>query len=140
MSNFADGYAGDWAPHKPTCKCQECTADRRTAALESQVAELRRERDALKEEATAAYDRRRSLTSILRDWQRFHKDVAEIVGGSTAEETLAALRSSREAEIRAARVEELKWVVEQAEIQEDYDDFYSRLTQRIAALEGERHD
>ncbi len=28
MSNAADGYLGDWLPHKPKCGCVECQLER----------------------------------------------------------------------------------------------------------------
>lgn len=28
MSNAADGYLGDWLPHKPKCRCTDCQLDR----------------------------------------------------------------------------------------------------------------
>lgn len=37
MSNAADGYLGDWAPHRATCKCADCVTQRRITALEAQV-------------------------------------------------------------------------------------------------------
>ena len=28
MSNAADGYLGDWLPHKDNCRCDDCSLDR----------------------------------------------------------------------------------------------------------------
>lgn len=35
MSNAADGYLGDWAPHRTTCRCTDCQLDRATTKLAS---------------------------------------------------------------------------------------------------------
>jgi hypothetical protein len=33
MSNAADGYLGDWLPHKDKCRCTECQLERVQAEL-----------------------------------------------------------------------------------------------------------
>ena len=40
MSDFADGYAGDWLPHKATCRCEECSREREISWLRERVKEL----------------------------------------------------------------------------------------------------
>ena len=49
MSNAADGYLGDWLPHKEKCRCVDCELERsqkRIRDLESalQAAQARAER------------------------------------------------------------------------------------------------
>jgi multidrug resistance efflux pump len=41
MANAADGYLGDWLPHKDKCRCDDCQLDRantRIRELEAQLA------------------------------------------------------------------------------------------------------
>lgn len=45
MSNAADGYLGDWAPHKATCKCDDCKADRLQEANKTLHTEIVRMKD-----------------------------------------------------------------------------------------------
>ena len=40
MSNAADGYLGDWLPHKKTCRCDECELGRVRASARDQKAAL----------------------------------------------------------------------------------------------------
>lgn len=46
MANAADGYLGDWLPHKQSCRCTDCSlerAEKRIAALEAENAQLKNE-------------------------------------------------------------------------------------------------
>jgi len=47
MSDFADGYAGDWLPHKKTCRCTDCQLER----AQQENAALTAERDAARKTA-----------------------------------------------------------------------------------------
>lgn len=46
MSNAADGYLGDWLPHKDNCRCTDCSLER----AQQKIRTLTAERDALKAE------------------------------------------------------------------------------------------
>ena len=41
MSNAADGYLGDWLPHKDKCRCDECSLGREVEALKLENAQWR---------------------------------------------------------------------------------------------------
>ncbi len=47
MGDAADGYLGDWLPHKPSCKCMDCMLDRAQTLLGAKDAEIARLREAL---------------------------------------------------------------------------------------------
>lgn len=51
MSNAADGYLGDWLPHKSNCKCTDCQLERaqqRIARLEQRNKTLREALEAVR--------------------------------------------------------------------------------------------
>jgi len=45
MANAADGYLGDWLPHKDKCRCTDCQLDR----TQQKLAKLQRDNKALLE-------------------------------------------------------------------------------------------
>ena len=47
MSNAADGYLGDWLPHKDNCRCDDCSLDRLRRKNVVLTAENKRLREAL---------------------------------------------------------------------------------------------
>ena len=41
MSDAADGFLGDYLPHKKTCRCEECSSERTISVLRSENATLK---------------------------------------------------------------------------------------------------
>lgn len=59
MSNAADGYLGDWLPHKGTCKCTDCDLERATTqirTLKTQLSAAQAELSRVCEWWSVAYD------------------------------------------------------------------------------------
>ena len=66
MSDAADGYLGDWLPHKESCRCVDCRCDR----AEYRVAELEAENTRLRECADAMPDEE-EIQRLIRRYMGF---------------------------------------------------------------------
>ena len=79
MSNAADGYLGDWLPHKDSCRCSDCQLEK----AQQRIARLEQERNELHHQLIEITDHR---VTLIKERDELKEQVAKLSAPVSDEE------------------------------------------------------